>query len=336
VLIPKPSGGERPLGIPTIRDRVVQNAAKLVLEPIFEADLEPCAYGYRPGRSGQQAVQKVHEDLKAGYTDVVDADLSKYFDTIPHRELMQCVARRIADGAMLHLIKMWLSVPSEEKDEKGKRHYRGSGHRGTPQGGVISPLLANLYMNRFLKHWRQTGKGQQYRAVIVNYADDFVILSRRHAEEAREWTGQVMDKIGLTLNETKTSVKNARRERFHFLGYTFGLQRYWKNGRWYMAAAPSKKAIQALKQEIYDLLQPSQVKPWEEVRDQLNAKLRGWKQYFCYGSVGKAYRVIDSYVYDRVRYFLRRRQQCSGSRGTRRFPAEKVFGELGVLKLQFY
>jgi RNA-directed DNA polymerase len=248
---------------------------------------------------------------------------------------MQCVARRIVDGAMLHLIKLWLSVPVEVRDEKGKRHYQGGGNKGTPQGGVISPLLANLYMNRFLKHWQKTGKGQQYCAHIVTYADDFVILSRRHAEEARQWTGAVMGKIGLTLNEAKTSVKNASQEAFTFLGYTFGPRRYWKDGRRYTAAAPSKKAIGELKQEIHDLLQPNQVKPWEEVRDQLNAKLRGWKGYFCYGSVGKAYREIDSYVYDRVRYFLRRRHHCSGSRGTQRFPAEKVFGALGVLRLKW-
>ena len=172
VMIPKPGGGERALGIPTIRDRVAQNAAKLVLEPIFEADLESCAYGYRPKRSAKDAIQEVHEHLWQGYTDVVDADLSKYFDTIPHSELMQCVARRIVDGAMLHLIKMWLSVPAEERDDKGNRRMTGSQGKGTPQGGVISPLLANLYMNRFLKHWRKTGKGEQYRAIIVNYADD--------------------------------------------------------------------------------------------------------------------------------------------------------------------
>ena len=139
---------------------------------------------------------------------------------------MQCVARRIVDGAMLHLIKMWLSVPAEERDDKGNRRMMGSQGKGTPQGGVISPLLANLYMNRFLKHWRKTGKGEQYRAVIVNYADDFVILSRGHAAEAREWTGKTMDRIGLTLNEAKTSVKNARQETFNFLGYTFGPQRH--------------------------------------------------------------------------------------------------------------
>jgi RNA-directed DNA polymerase len=334
VMIPKPGGGERALGIPTIRDRVAQTAAKLVSEPILEADLESCVYGYRPKRSCQDAVRKVHQYLIDGYTDVVDADLSKYLDTIPHGELLQCVARRIVDRAVLHLIKMWLSVPAEERDETGERRLTGGQGRGTPQGGVISPLLANLYMNRYLKHWRQTGKGQQYRAVIVNYAADFVILSRGHAEEARGWTGEVMGKIGLTLNEAKTGVKNAKRETFNFLGYTFGPQRYWKDGRWYMAAKPADKAIDKLQQAIYDLLQPSQVTPWEEVRDQLNAKVRGWKEYFSYGSLRKAYREIDAYVYDRARYFLRRRQQCSGSRGTRRFPAEAVFGTLGVVRLQ--
>src|SRR5579862_8130655 len=224
VMIPKPGGGERPLGIPTIRDRVVQTAAKLVLEPIFEADLEPCAYGYRRGKSGQGAIQKVDELLHEGYTDIVDADLSKYFDTIPHSELMQCVARRIVDRHMLHLIKMWLQVPVEERDENGKRRLTGGKDkdRGTPQGGVISPALANLYMNRMLKGWRQTKRGEQYRARIVNYADDFVIVSRGKAVESLEWTRGVLKRLELTLNETKTSIRNARVARFDFLGYTFG------------------------------------------------------------------------------------------------------------------
>ncbi len=337
VMIEKTGGGERPLGIPTIRDRVVQTAAKLVLEPIFEADLEPSAYGYRPGRGAQDAVKKVHQLLLDGYRDVVDADLSKYFDSIPHSELLQCVARRIVDRDMLRLIKMWLQVPVEERDEKGRRHYTGGkqSQRGTPQGGVISPTLANLYMNRFLKYWRQSGRGQQYQAYIVNYADDFVILSRGCAAEAREWTGAVMAKIGLTLNEAKTSVRDAARERFHFLGYTFGPQRYWKTGQWYTAAQPSEKSLQRLKQSVYELLRPSSLGEWEEVRDALNAKLRGWRGYFSYGSVGKAYRAIDAYVYDRVRYFLRRRHAASGSRGTRRFADHVVYGSLGVLRLQW-
>src|SRR5450756_886710 len=224
VSIPKPDGGERPLGIPTIRDRVVQTAAKLVLEPIFEADFEDNAYGYRPARGAVDAVKEVNRHICRGYTDVVDADLSKYFDSIPHCDLIKSVARRIVDRHVLRLIKLWLKAPIEEKDGNGKRRMsggKGSTH-GTPQGGVASPLLANVYMNRFLKHWRLTGCGAAFRAHVVAYADDFVILSRGHAAEALAWTKAVMTKLGLTLNETKTSVKTARTERFDYLGYTFG------------------------------------------------------------------------------------------------------------------
>src|SRR5712664_1489476 len=228
VLIPKAGGGERPLGIPTIRDRVVQTAAKLVREPIIEADLEPSAYGYRPKRSAQDAIRKVHKLICEGYTDVVDADLSKYFDTIPHCELLQCVARRIVDREVLRLIKMWLQAPVEERDENGKRRLTGGKgrHCGTPQGGVASPMLANLYMNRLLKGWRNTKRGEQLDAHIVNYADDFVILSRSKAAEALNWTRQVVARMGVTLNEAKTSIKQARQESFTFLGYTFGPHRY--------------------------------------------------------------------------------------------------------------
>src|SRR5215468_11160824 len=194
VRIPKPGGGERPLGIPTIRDRVVQTAAKLVLEPIFEADFEDSAYGYRPRRSGTDAVKEVHQLIRRGYTDVVDADLSKYFDTIPHAELLKAVARRIVDRHVLWLIKLWLKAPVEERDGEGRRRMTGGkqSKRGTPQGGVASPMLANLYMNRFLKHWRKTGRGEAFRAHVISYADDFVILSRGHAEEALAWTKAVM------------------------------------------------------------------------------------------------------------------------------------------------
>ncbi len=206
VTIPKPGGGERPLGIPTIRDRVVQTAAKLVLEPIFEADLDPEAYGYRPGRSAVDAVERVHGHLEAGYTDVVDADLSKYFDTIPHDERLQCVARRISDKHVLALIKMWLKAPVEARDGTGRKRLTGGkgSAMGTPQGGVISPLLANIYMNRFLKYWHQNGLGQRLKAHVVVYADDLVILSRGCAGEAHETLRHVMTRIGLTLNETKT------------------------------------------------------------------------------------------------------------------------------------
>jgi RNA-directed DNA polymerase len=335
VMLEKPGGGQRPLGIPTIRDRVAQTAAKLILEPIFEADLEPNAYGYRPGRSAQDAIQKVDKLLWEGYTDIVDADLSKYFDTIPHSELMPCVARRIVDKHMLHLIRMWLKVPVEERDEKGKKRLTGGQgqDRGTPQGGVISPLLANLYMNRMLKGWRQTGRGEQYRARIVNYADDFVILSRGKAEEALEWTRKVVGRLGLTLNEQKTSIRNARKERFDFLGYTFGPHFSRRTGREYIGYSPSQKSVNRARQNVGEHLTPSNVAPWEEVRDRLNQKLKGWQQYFRLGSPWKAFEALDEHVEERVRHFLRRRHKVS-SQGTRQFSMKRIFGELGVFRLR--
>jgi RNA-directed DNA polymerase len=335
VTIPKPGGGERPLGIPTIRDRVIQTAVKLLIEPIFEADLEPNAYGYRPKRSAKDAIQEVHELLCEGYTDVVDADLSKYFDTIPHSELLQCVARRIVDKHMLHLLKMWLKVPVEEEDEKGKKRLTGGkcNDRGTPQGGVVSPLLANLYMNRMLKGWRNTKRGEQYRAKLVNYADDFVILSRGKATEALEWTRGVVTRLGLTLNEAKTSIKEARKESFNFLGYSFGPHRFRKDGHWYLGASPSKKAVDRLKQKVGEVLVPGNKGPWPEVRDRLNRMLRGWSAYFSYGTRTQAYRAVDNHVSQRVRHFLRKRHKVQ-SRGTSRFSDDAVFGELGVLRLR--
>ena len=335
VKIPKPGGGERPLGIPTIRDRVAQTAAKLILEAIWEAELEPNAYGYRPQKSAQGAIQKVDELLHEGYTDIVDADLSKYFDTIPHSELMQCVARRIVDRHMLHLIKMWLKVPVEERDENGKRRLTGGKDtdRGTPQGGVISPALANLYMNRMLMGWRQTRRGEQFRARIVNYADDFVILSRGRAAEALEWTRGVLERLELTLNEKKTSVRNAREERFDFLGYTFGPHYSMRTGRKYIGYSPSKKSVSRIKEKVGNHLVPSNVDPWEEVSERLNQKLRGWRAYFGCGATSRAYRAVDEHVYDKVRHFLRRRHKVS-SHGTRQFPEERVFGSLGIMRLQ--
>jgi RNA-directed DNA polymerase len=335
VMIPKPGGGERPLGIPTIRDRVAQTAAKLILEPIWEAEMEPNAYGYRPRKSAQGAIRKVEELLHEGYTDVVDADLSKYFDTIPHSELLQSVARRIVDRYMLHLIKMWLKVPVEERDGNGKRRLTGGkdNDRGTPQGGVISPVLANLYMNRMLKGWRQSRRGEQFRAHMVNYADDFVILSRGKAAEALEWTRGVLERLELTLNEKKTSVRNAREERFDFLGYTFGPHYSPRTGRKYIGHSPSKKSVSRIKTKVGDLLVPGNMEPWEKVSERLNQILKGWRAYFGCGSTSKAYRAVDEHVYDKVRHFLRRRHKVS-SQGTRQFPEERVFGSMGVVRLQ--
>ena len=335
VMIPKPNGGERPLGIPTIRDRVVQTAMKLVIEPIFEVDLEPNTYGYRPRRSAGDAIKAVHELLRRGHTDVVDADLSKYFDTIPHDQLMQSVARRIADGDILKLIKMWLKAPVEETDRDGRKRMTGGkrNKQGTPQGGVISPLLANLYMNRFLKYWRLTEQGRKLKAYVIAYADDFVILSRGHAEEAKGWARAVMTRLGLTLNEAKTSLRNACEERFNFLGYSFGPHYFPKNGRKYLGASPSKKSVARLKPRISAILHQGNKAPWDEVRAELNRMLKGWSGYFHYGTCTPAYCAIDHHVATRVRHFLVRRHKVP-SLGTRRFSDETIFGKLGVVRLR--
>src|SRR2546421_3318939 len=336
VMISKPDGGERPLGIPTIRDRVVQTAAKLVLEPIFEADFEDNAYGYRPARGAVDAVKEVHRLICRGYTDVVDADLSRYFDSIPHDELLKSVARRIVDRRVLRLIKLWLKAPIEERhDSDGTRRIGGgkSNTCGTPQGGVASPLLANIYMNRFLKHWRLTGCGEAFRAHVVAYADDFVILSRGHAAQALAWTKAVMMRLGLTLNEAKTSLRNAQEECFDFLGYSFGPHRYKANGQRYLSASPSKKSMQRLKTKVANLLVPANIVPWPELRATLNRSLLGWSNYFCVGTRRAAFRGIDRYVYERVRDFLARRHKVAG-RGTRRFSCDVVYGERGLLRLE--
>jgi RNA-directed DNA polymerase len=350
VMIPKPGGGERPLGIPTIRDRVVQTAAKLVLEPIFEADLDPAAHGYRPKRGADQAIQTVLALLRQGYTDVVDADLSKYFDTIPHDELMQSLACRIADSDMPRLIKQWLRAPVETTDGDGRKIMEGgkASRQGVPQGGVISPLIANLYMNRFLKYWRQTGRGEAWQAHIINYADDFVspadafrdisplrglILSRGHAEEALAWTDRTMTRLRLTLNRTKTRLCEARTDRFDFPGYSFGLHRIRQDGRRYIGASPSAKSVQRLKDKVGAILVPGNMERWEDVCVQLTRLMRGWCGYFSPGSHYVTDRVIEAHIYDRVRNFLVRRHKMP-PQSIGPFTMTAVFGELGVPRLR--
>lgn len=336
VMIPKPGGvGQRPLGIPTIRDRVVQTAVKLVLGPIFEAGFDEAAYGYRPGRSAMDVVRKVHGALLQGRTEVVDADLSKYFDRIPHTELLKSVARRVSDPKLLKLVKGWLKVPVEERDEKGRKRYTGGkkSTRGTPQGGVISPLLANIYMHRYIKAFRTYRLEERHGAVLVNYADDFVVLCRRDAKGALKTTNRWMTRIGLQLNEAKTRICDARHETFDFLGYTFGPQYHPKTGRNYLGAAPSKKAIRRLQERVRELLPCGHPAPWPELVASLNRVLRGWANYFCYGTLSRTRRTVDKRVYDRVRHFLRRRHKVGG-RGKRQFPSDRVFGELGVLSVQ--
>jgi RNA-directed DNA polymerase len=335
VMIPKPGGaGQRPLGIPTIRDRVVQTAAVLVLEPIFEADFDEAAYGYRPQRSALEAVRTVHQAIDEGHTDIVDADLSKYFDTIPHSALMTCVARRVSDGRMLHLLKMWLKAPVEETDARGHRRMSGGkkATRGTPQGGVASPLLANIYMHRFIKAFRKYGLDRRYGAVLVTYADDFVVLCRHDAAAVLETTRRWMASIGLMVNETKTRVCDARCESFDFLGYTFGPMHSPRTGGRYNGAQPSKKAVASIRARIRSRLRPGLQAPWEEVVCALNRTVRGWGNYFSYGSVSKARHAVQLHLYHTVRRFLRRRHKVAGS-GFRQFPPHRVFGELGVFPL---
>jgi RNA-directed DNA polymerase len=273
--------------------------------------------------------------MSRGYTDVVDADLSGYFDTIPHDALQKSAARRIVDGQVLRLIKLWLKAPIEERDGDGTRRMRGGkkSSRGTPQGGVVSPLLANIYMNRFLKYWRLCRCGDAFQGYVVAYADDFVILSRGRAGEAMAWTRAVMTRLGLTLNEVKTTLKDARKDRFDFLGYTFGPHVYKGNGQRYLSASPSKRSVQRLKTKVRGLLATGNHDPWPEVRDQLNSMLLGWSGYFRHGTRRSAFRGLDHFVYERVRDFLVRRHKVAG-RGSRRFSCEIIYGKHRLLCLE--
>lgn len=330
VWIPKVDGGLRPLGIPTIRDRVVQTAAMLVTEPIFEADFSDEMYGYRPKRNAMEAVKRVHEALKEGYTEVVDADLEQYFESIPHAWLMKSVARRICDSEMLSLIHQWLKVPVEEEDETGRKRRTGGkdNRRGTPQGGVVSPMLANIYMNRFLKAWRGWKMEEKLGAKVVAYADDFVILSRRRAQEALKVARKAMKRIGLKLNERKTRVVNARQKTFDFLGYSFGPKVHRPTGRKYMGVSPSKKAEERYKERIRAILRTGNPRPWEEIAAQMNRITEGWARYFSYGTVSRSYWHLDAFLLHRTRNFLRRRHKIPG-RGTQRITAETIFASEG-------
>jgi RNA-directed DNA polymerase len=330
VMIPKPDGGARPLGIPTIRDRVVQAAVKLVLEPIFEADFTDDAYGYRPRRSAQHAVRAVHKALKAGYVHVVDADLSKYFDMIPHAELMRSVSRRVSDGSILHLVKMWLKAPVEETSDHGKPTRRRAGSRGTPQGGVLSPLLANIYMRRFLKAWRQRGNALRFGSRIVNYADDFVILCRRDAAGALSEARSILTRIGLTINEAKTRICHAPTESFDFLGYTFGTRYSFGSGRKYLAAYPSDKSVRRLKDTLRRMIGTHMSWQSEEhlVRN-VNRVMHGWMNYFRYGTLWKTYGQVERFLQRRVRDWLVHKHRV-GTRGECRYPADYLYETMGL------
>jgi group II intron reverse transcriptase/maturase len=336
VWIPKPDGKQRPLGIPTIKDRVVQTAWLLVLEPIFEADLPAEQYAYREGKSALDAVREVHRLACFGYSEVVDADLSGYFDSIPHAELMQCVARRVSDKAVLHLVKLWLDAPVEETDERGhtQRTTRNKDEgRGTPQGAPLSPLLANLYMRRFVRGWKQLGHESRIQAKIVNYADDFVILCRGSAEQAMAAMRDMMQRLKLTVNEAKTRICKLPAESFDFLGYTIGTYWSWKQRRMVLSTRPSRKSVKRLLNKISETTDRNQTPlDAETIVARLNRMLAGWANYFCRGPVSEAYRNVDFHVRRRIRKWLVAKHRGIGT-GINQYPDEFLHEELGLIRL---
>ena len=315
VFIKKADGKLRPLGIPTVRDRVVQTAAQLVLEPIFEADFLDASYGYRPRHRAHAALQEIARLVREGYHEIYDADLQAYFDSIPHDKLMQCVERRVADRSVLRLLRQWLEAPVEERDEND-RPTRRRPTQGTPQGGVISPLLANLYLHWFdVTFHRRSGPGSWAKAHLVRYADDFVILAKSLGSRMTNWVERTIeDWLGLTINRRKTrivSLTPESGERLDFLGYTF---RYAEDrfgrGRRYFTAVPSAQAMTRIKEEMRELINSERgAVPLRTLIGQVNRKLRGWQSYFSFGHPRRAQRVVNTHVVSRLTKHLRRRSQ---------------------------
>ena len=339
VMIPKSDGSQRPLGIPTIRDRVVQMAAKLVIEPIFEADFCKTSYGFRPKKSAHDAVDDVAYAMRTGYTEVIDADLSKYFDTIPHANLMAVVAERICDGALLHLIQMWLKAPIMEVDKDGTKRNIGGGkgnRKGTPQGGVISPLLSNLYLHILDRIWERNNLQQRLGARIVRYADDIVILCRRgQSERAMAVLRQILERLKLTLNEAKTKIVNAYEGTFDFLGFTIWMGKSRKSGKLYPHVQPSKKSLQAVKDRVTAFTKRTRTaKPLESVVNEINATLRGWVGYFHFKNCSSTLKAVKCHVEERLRTHLRKRHKIKDRGvGYARFSNRALYGKYGLYKV---